>query len=222
VGAVRVGDPEIYWDEPAGLWHLYFTGDVDGSRRIGHAESTALSSLAFTGWVVEAAAPATAVDMPSVARSGDGRWILAARVERDGGQAIGIFISADAAGPFVRHDGALEDDTFRTDGGGSNFDADEIAAPSLRVVDGAYHLYFAGRRGTRWGIGVWTSAELVYWRPVTRRAAILGGSGDGFDALGALSPDLFVDGPSAELFYVGSDGETSTLGHVSRAHPEGR
>jgi len=218
-GLTRIGDPELYWDADTSLWHLFFTGEVGDVGRIGHASGMDLMSLSFTGWIVQPADDITSVEMPSVARSNDLRWILAARVTKDAGEALAIFVAREPTGPFMRHGGVLEIETLRSGVGGSAFDADEIASPSLRVVDGAYHLYFAGRHGTRWGIGVRTSAELVYWRPVTRRHALLAGDGSGFDALGVRDPDVLVEDGLTQLFFVGGDGETEGLGSAQRPRP---
>jgi hypothetical protein len=218
-GTTRVGDPELYWDDATSVWHLLFTGERDdGSRRVGHAEGAVLADISFVGWVVEPEGLVLAVDMPSVARSYDGRFVLAARETSGEGQAIGIYVGDDFA-TFSRHGTSLPAQTLRPTGGAA-FDADEIAAPSIRVVEGAYQLHFAGRRGTRWGIGVWTSGELVYFRPVTPRSALLAGDGAGFDALGALDPDLLVEGAQVRLFYVGSNGESGRLAVASRTQPD--
>ncbi len=215
---VGVGDPEIYWD--GATWHLYFTGDVGGERRVGHASGPMLDALAFTGWVVQPSGNVSAVDEPSVTRSNDGRFILAVGMSRSGGRTIGIYVGRTAEGPFDEHLGGLDEALFRAGGGGTDFDGDEVGEPSIRVVDDAYNLYYAGRRGTRWSIGVWTSAELVYWRPVTVRRGILRGDGEGFDALGVRGPEILVEGASAKLFFVGEDGDQADLGVGIRPRPE--
>jgi hypothetical protein len=216
----RVGDPELHWDDAESTWHLFFTGDFGGERRVGHASGASLTTLTFSGWVASPAGNVSAVDMPSVTRSADGRFILAARLAKEGGHAIGIYVGSDPTMPFTRHAGVLETDTLRDGTADSGFDADEIGSPSIRVVDAAYHLYFAGRRGTRWGIGVWTSGELVYWRHVSATAAILGGDGDGFDRLGVRDPEILAEGAETRLYYVGGDGESERLGVASRPRPE--
>ncbi len=219
-GVTRVGDPELYWDDATSTWHLFFTGDFGDEQRIGHASGDNLSSMTFTDWVVTPSGNVRAVAQPSVARSYDEHFILAARTSHDDGEALAIYVATAAEGPYEAHAGSLAMETFRSGGDRSGFDADEVGAPSLRVVGSAYHLYFAGRHGTRWGIGVWTSAELVYWRPVTKSRALLHGDGNGFDALGTRDPEILVEGEATRLFYLGDDGNLTGMGVASRPSDE--
>jgi len=102
---------------------------------------------------------------------------------------------------------------------GLGFDADEVASPSLVIVRDVLRLYYAGRRGTRWSIGLRVSPDGVHWLEAGGGAAVLGASRLGFDALSVADPDAVVmtdpsgDGRSTlRLYYAGSDGRTESVG----------
>ena len=98
------------------------------------------------------------------------------------------------------------------------FDHDEVAAPSLvQTADGVYRLYFAGRHGTRWSIGMLVSMDLAYFRdPVG--GALLAGAGEGRDAISVTDPEPWLLGGRLVLHYTGSDGaQTSVLAADQRS-----
>ena len=86
------------------------------------------------------------------------------------------------------------------------------------IHNSAYHLYYARRTGTRWSVELAVSDELVLWRPM---GEVLGGSGEGFDSLGARSPDALSqpDPDQIDIVYSGQDGVSFRLGTASRAAP---
>jgi hypothetical protein len=101
------------------------------------------------------------------------------------------------------------------------FDSAEIAAPSLIAYRGVLRLYYAGRRGTRWAIGMLISADGVYWRHANEGAPILSGSGAGFDALSVAAPDVVLDDGRLRLYYTGHDGARTAIGLASHAVADG-
>ncbi len=60
------------------------------------------------------------------------------------------------------------------------------------------------------------SDELLLWRAM---GEVLGGSGEGFDSLGARSPDAISQPDRIELIYSGQDGVSFRLGTASRPAP---
>src|SRR5690606_10270011 len=91
-------------------------------------------------------------------------------------------------------------------GGVMAFDADEVAAPAL-YVDGAgiLRLYYAGRRGSRWSIGMIASGDgrIFAYAP---SEPVLRASGTGHDALSVLDPSVVRVGDTLQLFHTASDG----------------
>ena len=87
--------------------------------------------------------------------------------------------------------------------------------PELQGVMGGY---YARRAGTRWGVELAVSDELLIWRPL---GEVLGPSGDGFDSMGARSPDAVSGDDRIELIYSGQDGVSFQLGYAERPAPSG-
>ena len=92
------------------------------------------------------------------------------------------------------------------------FDRDELAAPHLwRDTHGVLRLFYAGRRGSRWSIGLAIANRLDF---VERfgESALLAGSGVGADALGARAPAILDHGGGEyTLLYSGLDGASERL-----------
>lgn len=95
-------------------------------------------------------------------------------------------------------------------------DAVEVGDASLAVVNGGYQLAVAWRRGARWSVAIFASAELIAWRLVDARALE---AGEGTERVGVRNLELFVNDDLLEAIYVGSDGIRETLHHASRAVP---
>lgn len=91
------------------------------------------------------------------------------------------------------------------------FDADEVADPAIVLYDHVYRLYYAGRLGSRWSIGMLIAADLGYWRPANQGTPILSADGSGFDAVSVRAPAPLVENGDLALYYQGSDGDTQTI-----------
>jgi len=78
------------------------------------------------------------------------------------------------------------------------------------TADGLFRLYYAGRRGTRWSVGLLVSPDLETWFPV---GAVLSPDEEGLDAIAVRGPGPFVaaDG-RVGLYYRASDGVLTSLG----------
>jgi len=150
-------------------------------------------------------------DAPSVVYR-DGLWLLVVRATlSDGATELRAFYTSDIDTGWERVvSGALEPLTHVDD------PTSEVTDPSLIVHNSAYHLYYARRTGTRWSVELAVSDELVLWRSM---GEVLGGSGEGFDSLGARSLDALSQPDRIDIVYSGQDGVSFQLGTASRAAP---
>ncbi|MGF1470001.1 MAG: hypothetical protein ACFCGT_28095 [Sandaracinaceae bacterium] len=203
-----VGDPNVLM-EPTGELVLYFTGRLGDRGTVARAPYDA-DRDAFDGSAAEVVlAPqdhpgVRAFEDPSVVRRSDGTLLMALRVvEESGAHRIAVLRSADGTFPD------LGDAVREPSGAFGGFDRDEVSGPELVSSGGVLRLYYAGRRGTRWGIGLMVSDDLTGWLDL---GEILGPGQTGFDALGVLDPAPCVDGGEVTLFYTGFDGTRSRIG----------
>ena len=87
------------------------------------------------------------------------------------------------------------------------FDRDEVSAPVAIEHAGVTRIYYAGRRGTRWSIGMLLEGpDAGFFRLANGGAPVLAPSGQGADALGVAGPAPFVAGDALTLLYAGTDG----------------
>ena len=210
--ALGVSDPELVWD--GNLLFLFYTArDSEGAGSIGAAVSNQDIPLFMkgSGPTLEPMGDVVSYDAPSVVYR-DGLWLLVVRATlSDGATELRAFYASDLDTGWERViDGGLEKLT-RT---GSN--TSEITDPSLIIHNSAYHLYYARRTGTRWSVELAVSDELLLWRSM---GEVLGGSGEGFDSLGARSPDALSQPDRIDIVYSGQDGVSFRLGTASRAAP---
>ncbi|MBW2464023.1 MAG: hypothetical protein JRH11_20410, partial [Deltaproteobacteria bacterium] len=229
--SVSVRDPELAYDEDAELWHLYYTAEGPrGVLTIGHAEGPTPTDLVADeeplitsdGWF-----DLSSLEMPSVAVTEDGLRVAVVRAtSTDGSHSLVGFVESreppedPEAGLFVRITGDLDTMTARGDATArTGFAADEVAQPSLLVWDGAFHLYYAGRRGTRWAIGLLASEDFLSFRDVAPTTPILSGDNVGFDALGVRGVDIEIVDGFAVAIYEGTDGFETGVGYARRPTP---
>nr|MDQ3036962.1 hypothetical protein [Myxococcota bacterium] len=221
-----VGDPELV--AQGDRWMLLFTAiDLDGSRRIarvvgeaGFGETFAPSAITdlVTLPLDDDEGRIVALDGPSAATIGGELWV-AARAIREGGTSSLVLLrrGADASSDFelgsvcgtgcASLDDASASPVHRAgDRGELAFDYDEVAAPALVSHGGVHRLYYAGRRGTRWAIGLLVTYDMAFFREGNDGAPILSASGAGPDALGVRDPEPWIDGGLLTLFHTGTDG----------------
>jgi hypothetical protein len=97
------------------------------------------------------------------------------------------------------------------------FDRDELGAPSVVQTPSTTRIFYAGRRGTRWSIGMLqSSGSGLYFRTSNEGEALLSGSGTGPDALSVSSPTAWIEAGTLHLVYAGSDGVGWSLFHASQ------
>lgn len=192
---------------------LFFTGvDASAGTRIfkatGHADHT--QSFGASVPVLDPLAhDFDAIDGAAVRVEG-ASWTMVARAHTGGDHRIVRFESEDEGSSWTATHGALREprrnDLFA-------FDRDEVASPALvryrgengQLID---RLYYAGRRGTAWRIGLLVSSDADRWvavGPVLEPSA-------GFDALGVTDPAPIVDDGVLRLYYAGTDGTRFRIG----------
>jgi hypothetical protein len=209
--ALGVGDPELVWDGSS-LFLFYTARDSEGAGSIGAAVSVQdpPAFMKGNGPTLVPMGDVVSYDAPSVVYR-DGLWLLVVRATlSDGATELHAFYS-DLGTDWVRViDGGLEKLT-RVESATA-----EITDPSLIIHNSAYHLYYARRTGTRWSVELAVSDELILWRSM---GEVLGGSNEGFDSLGARSPDALSQPDRIDIVYAGQDGVSFRLGTASRAAP---
>lgn len=214
-GVASLSDPSLIAD--VDRFVLYFVGlGADGATRMWKTTGDPDFAQTF-------GAPAMVLDPVEfgllgidgvhVTPSGSG-WALLARVDTGQDRRIVRFASADGLA-WELHGGSLDAATLRmprTDDLFA-FDRDEVAGPALVTFPDARgndvtRIYYAGRRGTRWSIGMLASLDGVRFRAV---GAVLG-PGEGFDALGVTDPDPVVEAGVLRVYYTGTDGASYRIG----------
>ncbi len=228
--ALGLRDPELVWD--GSLWHLFYTAeDANGLRHIGHATAAA-DALLFTAAPVPSLSPLPSWPEPGraevlehLAQTGvigfdaptvyhrEGLWVLVVRaLLADSGSELRAYYATGLSEAF-NEDWAPLPATELARLTGMELPTEELTDPSLIVHNGAYQLYYARRRGTRWAIELLSSDDLVAWRSL---GEVLSGSGAGFDALGVRGPDALSEGERVQLLFQGHDGIAFSLGFSSR------
>ena len=212
-----IADPELVITD-AGRVLFYTATATDGRTTIGRATEHPTTEWAFVSDEVPFVS-ATGIDlsMPSVVHhpTMPNVFVMAVRADlADGSHAIRLYVSVDGGVSFESFADRSDLGELTSRGAGMTrvgFDADEIAAPSLVIHRGAYHLYYAGRSGTRWSIGMLSSDELVFWRDPNAGAPVLTADGNGGDRLSVGDPEANPRGSVMELLYTGNDGARDAL-----------
>lgn len=230
----EVRDPELVRAD--GRWEIWFTAvGENGERSIGRAlgGSSPTDELA----TIERMLPSEPGDLtwwdgPSYVEATIGstthRYLAARRGSGASSEIVIHEVGAEdglTARPATTYDGALAEPVstmavHRVVPARAAFDADEIAAPALVQYGGVLRLYYAGRRGTRWAIGMLISEDARHWHAGNDGAPVLTGSGEGFDALSVNEPEPVLVGNELRLYYTGSDGLGSGIGRGSHRVPD--
>ncbi len=202
-------DPELV--EGGDRWVLYLTHEAGGERRIARADGVTGFEDRFADPVdLSAPSDAGSIWAPSVTLFG-GATLIAAVTRVD--DQPRIVLLDELEGALSWHGGTLEASTVVTPRGDLfAFDADEVGGPVLHV-DGAglLRLYYAGRRGARWSIGLVASGDgHVFSDPPAH--PVLSPSAAGFDALSVSAPSVLRQAGALDLVYEGSDGVYHRIG----------
>ncbi len=212
-----------------GRWILYAARvHADGSRSLVVATSSdasplslgSISDLVISGQTGDFSAPAIVPGHSDrlVARHVPGGAELTSRTPE-----LVLLVVTPGAGTAAQAGGLCGADSSCADGVRSEqtvyaaratsvaFDADDVSDPAIVFYDHVYRLYYAGRLGSRWSIGMLVTVDLGYWRVANEGRPILAADGEGEDAVSVRAPAPFVEDGQLWLYYVGSDGDRSTL-----------
>ncbi|MGE0790866.1 MAG: hypothetical protein AB7S26_34650 [Sandaracinaceae bacterium] len=210
----RLEDPELVRESDR--YVLYVTRiDAMGATHIDRAEGDA--GLAETFGALAPVSlpdePTRSYRSPSVLAYATG-WLMAA-VTRGADEPRIVLLYADSPeGPYRYATGDLERSTVvARDADLFHFATDEVADPEL-VGDshGLLRLYYAGRRGARWSIGLVVSGGVIdAWRDPLDGIPALDHGASGQDALGVRDPSVVIEGDRLSLFHTASDGVRSTI-----------
>lgn len=221
-----LGDPELVPD--GDRWLLLFTAvGEDGSRRIARVHGPADFGETFDPAAIsdliglpldDDAGRIVELDGPGAAMIDGSLWVAARAIRESGATSLVLLRpAADASGEFeldgvcgtgcgsVEEPSASPVHRAREDRDGA-FDHDEVASPALVSHGGVHRLYYSGRRGTRWAIGVLVSYDMTFFREGSDGEAILAESGAGPDALGVRDPEPWIADGALTLFHTGTDG----------------
>ena len=212
----------------AGTWSLFATRVHADVRSIVHARGTSMHALSF-GSPLDVVTPDLAGDVSSPAPIPNDPTRLVARYVPGGASSAAsaelvVLLLAASGATATPSAGLCGADSTCANGARSQahlyasraasiaFDADDVDDPAIVLYDHVYRLYYAGRLGARWSIGMLVAADLGYWRPANGGAPVLVPEGVGFDAVSVRSPAPLVEGQRLALYFVGSDGDTSSFG----------
>ena len=212
----------------AGQWFLYATRVHAGARSIALATSTT-DALSFGAPAPIAASGVTGELSSPAPVPGDPMLVIARRqpppmadVTTQGPPEL-VLLSLDTGGTNAAAAPVCGADSSCADGARAEthlytartttirFDADDVDDPAIVLYDHVYRLYYAGRLGSRWSIGMLIAADLHYWRAALDGDAILAADGDGFDAVSVRGPAPLVEDGHVSLYYVGNDGDVATI-----------
>ncbi len=214
----RYADPELVRDT-AGVWHLFATRvGASGPSSIVRFDGGGAETPAFPPSPAEVATTmpldleGVALSEPAVVIDATG-WRMWLHVSDASGHRIVGLVSSDGE-TWSPQRGSLDSSTVVRTRDVGDFDTDEVGSPTIVHRGTTWSLYFAGRHGARWAIGLVASDDLQYW---TTPTAVLSGSGTGFDTLSARDPSVVTRADTVELYYAGSDGAHTIIGRALRA-----
>lgn len=223
--ASHVGEPSLVPAASGTEWDLYVTvSDGAGAKRwIARTTRTLDATDPFPeatpiSVTLDGLGADAELSSPEVVFTG-ATLELFARLGTGGESRLVHFLSVDSGATWAPPGGGtLQDATvWLPSGGSSAFDGDDVSGPAVVRQNGAWELYFTGRRGARTAIGVLSSFDLVHWWDAGRGEPVLSASGAGFDALSVGEPAAFSLGDSVVLLYGGTDGADWRIGRVERA-----
>jgi len=217
-----ISDPWLVADEAGDRWELYFTAWRG-------------ESAADIGRVTGGAGFAASFDPASfrVVASGDRSFPVLSEptvlddvmVVRASLAELGVFVRYAPDGPdrWEPYSGGPIGSAvvLRPRLGGTSFDSEAIADPALLRVDDMIRLYFAGRRGTRWAVGLAVSMGGEAYRRITGEEGLWPRPATGFGALWARDPaPIFIDGQVQMLFVGLSSRAEGAVGYATSGSPD--
>ncbi|MCA9607686.1 MAG: hypothetical protein KC619_18890 [Myxococcales bacterium] len=202
--AAGVSDPSLTYR--GDQLELYFTGwSSEGRGTIARAVwDEAMSRFVLDGPVPGLEATMTVGYSAASVFDREGVLHAALRVDDEHGHRIAIYRMTGGAEAVVGTVRTTSEDSFA-------FDRDEVDGPAVVHVGSVYRLYFGGRRGTRWNVGLLVSDDGLAWHAPSD-APVLTPSGAGFDALAVRDPSPDVVAGRVDVYYAGDDGSAVRIG----------
>lgn len=217
-------DPDLAFE--GGRWVLFVAGEANGRSSLFRAEADLPAGLYASPGELAMSASVGSLDAPTriasdriLARetdleSGATRIVELARIDGAAG------LESDFADGICGVDDVCESPEDRrtryilTQRTGNVFDADEVDSPSVVSLGGAYRLYYAGRRGTRWTTSVVVSEDGAYWRRISQTNAgsdVVLGPESGIGALGVRGVSASSAGGVVTLVFEAYGGTRSAI-----------
>ncbi len=217
-------DPDLALE--GGVWVLYVAGEANGRSSLFRAEADSPAGLYDAPAELMMSASAGSLDSPTRLSA---TRVLARETDLETGATRIVELGlVDAAAGFESDfaDGicgvddvceSTEDRRTRyilSQREGNVFDADEVDSPSVVNVAGAFRLYYAGRRGTRWTSSVVVSEDGSYWRRISQTNAgsdVVLGPESGIGALGVRGVSATTVGGVVTLAFEAYGGTRSAI-----------
>jgi hypothetical protein len=205
-------DPELV--RGSDRWQLFVTHERDGASTIARAEGAPDFGETFADPVDLTGPGGVSLSAPSVA-TWSGTLVAAVALVEGVARIVLLDLNGDG---LTWHGGSPSAATvIERRGGLMAFDADEVGGPALFVDGGGLlRVYYAGRRGTRWSIGMIASGDGSTFTPAPL-TPLLAPSGAGFDALAVSDPSVVHTDGALQIFYGASDGGSHTIGRATGA-----
>ncbi|MFK7987349.1 MAG: hypothetical protein AB8I08_15095 [Sandaracinaceae bacterium] len=213
-GQDGVAHPALF-QTPAGAIELWFTAYASGRRTSiasivesgtgAFPNTTASQRLTLEQIAADASVEGevVSIDHPQPFSIGAREMLLIREVYADGAEALGLWeFSPEPArrGELTRN---APDDVFA-------FDRDELGGASVVFQDGVYRVYYAGRRGLRWSIGLAVSDDGATW--YREDTPVLVATDGLIDRFGVRSPSTVVGPSGLALYYLGTDESGNRIG----------
>lgn len=195
-------DPELARE--GARWMLYVTREREDRSGIARAEGGATLAEPF-GALVDVPG-GEGLTAPAVAE-----WRGSTLVAAVSAEGSGIVLLELVEGQLERWRG-LEESVVRARDDLHSFDADEVGGPALHV-DGAgiLRLYYAGRRGTRWRIGLVAAGDGETWLYAPEGPVLDLGP----DSRAVRDPSVVVVAGIQQIFHTTSDDASSRVARAT-------
>ncbi len=208
---------------------VFYSGHAGSARRlvsatdlgVGVQHGKAVRMQGFVGPLagLNGNSPALAITGAEARSLVDGRVLVA--FEAAGGLAMAVGEAATSKEEIV-FEAAAGGTLVASVGAEEAFDVLGIEAPALLLdaPDGLQRLYYSGQGEQGWQIGLMTSSDGDSWTRVGEDGLVLGtGPAGSWDDFSVRSPTVLWDSQSSlfRMWYVGSDGEQTRIGHASSA-----
>ena len=102
-------------------------------------------------------------------------------------------------------------------GNSGEWDEEHLAPSSVFLLDGTYHLFYAGSDGSAWRIGIATSTDLTNWTKHPANPVLDVGDPGAWDDQIVHEPVVTKIDDTYHMIYRGQDGKVDQFGHATSA-----